>query len=145
MNPGKRYLFAGLTVLLAGCTQPAADSPPSGIEAVYTDFFKEADTDRSGTLEAGEIGASIDRDFAGLDLTHDGVVTIDDIYSKEQAEPPGSTRNPDLSSHLPYDTDSDGRLTAAEHRAHLLKLIGEMDIDGDGLISFTEYRVTRRF
>lgn len=134
-----------LVTLFVSCSQPASPSVNPDLTTAYTAYFNDADIDESGTLEQPEIDASIDSDFDALDYTADGVVTIDDVYNAEQSEPEGATRNTDLSSHLPHDSDGDSTITREEHRAHVYALISKMDTNGNGQISMAEYRSFKEF
>lgn len=134
-----------LVTLLVSCSQPTSPSANPVLAETYTAYFNNADTDESGTLEQTEIDTSIDSDFDALDYTRDGVVTIDDVYNAEQSEPEGATRNTDLSSHLPHDSNGNGTITRVEHRAYVDSLLSIMDTNGDEQISMAEYRSFKGF
>ena len=141
-------ILVAATLLLGACSQsstPAADERAERL----TGYFNEADLNSNGFIERSEIDASADAEFDALDYNSDGVVTIEDIYNDEQAYPEDadeSERILDLSHHLPYDLDSDGSITRTEFRSYLeTELIAEMDADGDGRISFAEYRAFENF
>lgn len=142
----RKLLLPALGLLLSACGQDALPhSPSTTAAAVHATFFHVADRNGDGVLDAAEIAASLDLDFARLDVNGDGVVTVHDVHNAQQALAPGHVHNPDLSHHLPYDADDDGVITRAEYRTHKAALVAEMDLDGDGVISFAEYRTARRF
>ena len=152
MNRSRQQLRKGIVptliiaVLLASCGQPAAPTTDPERTERYTAYFNEADTDSDGIVNQAEINAVADADFDDLDYNGDGVVTIEDIYNDEQGAPEGAERNMDLSSHLPYDADGDGRITQEEYELHLeTELLAEMDGNGDGQVSFAEYRAYEEF
>ena len=136
-----------LTVaLLTSCGQPATPTIDPERTEHYTAYFNEADTNSDGIIDEAEIDAVADADFDALDYNGDGVVTIEDVHNDEQGEPEGAKRNMDLSSHLPFDANSDGSITREEYRAYLdAELLAEMDSNGDSQISFDEYRTHEVF
>ena len=141
-------ILVAATLLLGACSQsstPAADERAERL----TGYFNEADLNRDGFIERSEIDASADAEFDALDYNSDGVVTIEDIYNDAQAYPEDADefeRVLDLSHHLPYDLNNDDTVTRTEFRSYLeTELISEMDTDGDGRISFAEYRAFENF
>ena len=143
MIKGRWFLL--LTLLLAACAQPQL--PPTDERAErLSQYFRNADGDHDGVLDRAEIDAEVDQDFGALDYNGDGVVTIEDVYNEEQGRPDGAEPTQDLAQHLPYDGDGDGTITREEYRSHVeAELLADMDANGDGIVSFGEYRAFHGF
>lgn len=134
-----------LVIVLGACAQSPTPATDERTERL-TSYFDAADTSGDGVLDTAEINAEADADFDTLDYNGDGVITIEDVYNDEQAAPEGAAPVTDLSQHLPYDLNSDGTITREEYRSYLdTELLAEMDTDGDGRISFAEYRAFEEF
>ena len=108
--------------------------------------FARADADRDGAIDKAERSRQIRSDFRDMDLDRNGVVTIEDVaLEARRSGPPGAERDPgELSDHLPFDGNRDGRITAAEYEAYVLRRVaGPLDRDGDGRTTLEEAKRRR--
>jgi Ca2+-binding EF-hand superfamily protein len=124
------------------------------VKQQYLQAFKELDTDKVGYLEKAKLGRSIftavfdlmDRDGDGKLYEKEVIAYLDAIEGLQKAARKAcvtmSVSDQGQGLFDLIDTDHDGRLSLREMR-NMVKLIDQLDKDGDGCISKNE--IPRRY
>src|ERR1044071_3739728 len=97
------------------------------------------DADNDGHLTHEEYVAGGQRLFAAMDANHDGEVTLAEltkVYALDAEQAVADATAADIMQQ--YDTNNDGRMSAAEHAAGDEALFVRLDTNHDGWLSQTE-------
>ncbi|MGI4732033.1 MAG: EF-hand domain-containing protein [Janthinobacterium lividum] len=98
-------------------------------------------------ITRGEVIAVVKRQFAQMDVNHDGVVTRPEFDRFRARQQPAPASGVDALSHIGAtwfdrtDTKGDGRITPDEALARPLHLFDLADVNKDGVVSVQERQV----
>ncbi|WP_374311115.1 hypothetical protein [Dongia sp.] len=100
-------------------------------------FLQRFDADKDGKLTATEWPTKGRMTFADVDANADGAVTADELA--KMRKPHDGKGGPDDKNHLArFDTDKDGKISAAEWTAQGDKIFARLDDNKDGKIAKDE-------
>lgn len=141
----KHSLIAALILVPAmGIAADGADGAKGGRAA----HFRDADTDRSGTLSRAEVEKAIpylSQKFDGIDRNKDGQLSRAELAAWNKTHRGGrQAKAAERFRHA--DADGDGaisRAEAAKHAPRLAKRFDQIDADRDGRLTQEELRVYR--
>jgi len=95
--------------------------------------FNKIDADRDGKVSRAEFEAYDQQKFAKMDANADGQLSLNELSAEADLS------NRDASEKLKaLDTNGDGKIDAAEHKAGCEAKFTSIDTDGDGYVSQTE-------
>lgn len=80
-----------------------------------------------------------------MDYDGNKLITTEDIYNPNQSYPESESKLNNISSHLPYDLDSNQAITLEEYKSSIKSQLSEIDINSDEMITLSEYRKARNF
>jgi Ca2+-binding EF-hand superfamily protein len=100
-------------------------------------FLARFDADKDGKISASEWPSKGRMTFADVDANSDGAVTADELG--KMRKPQDGKGGPDDKNHLArFDTDKDGKISAAEWTAQGDKIFARLDDNKDGKITKDE-------
>ena len=139
MNTRKQRTSVVVACTLALCALPAAFANHHDGDK-SDQHFKLMDTNSDGKISRAEHAAGAKKMFAECDANKDGIVTAAemDASMKKKGEMAAVDDKSSAEKIKEIDTDSDGKLTTAEHEAGVEKMFGKMDTNGDGFLSKEE-------
>lgn len=108
------------------------------------DKLKDKDADNDGRITRAEFSGGSLSKFVNLDKDGDGSISSDELTAGQQKRSSGlkfweKDDSADVAQALKEaDTDGDGRITRAEHEAHVNSKFDSMDANKDGVLAEQE-------